>query len=184
MSIDRDSASASLQEIDAVQRRTKEALVYFRSSSSLIYWGVLLVIGYVLTHFYPLRGNAIWLTIGGAGIAGSVVLHAVRRRASGRRWDLRITYSMLVMIVFGLVWSIGMGHFGGREMAAFWPTLFMFGYVVMGFWLGRFFTYCGLLVTALTIVGYYWLGDWFLLWMAVVSGGGMIAGGLWLRRLG
>jgi len=72
----------------------------------------------------------------------------------------------------------------GAQISAFWTTLAMLGYVLAGIWLGRFFITCGIAVTALTLVGYFWLGHWFPLWMAAIEGGALIGGGLWLRRIG
>ena len=40
----------------------------------------------------------------------------------------------------------------------------------------------GLSITALTLIGYVYIGEGFDLWMAVVDGGGLILGGLWMRR--
>jgi hypothetical protein len=108
----------------------------------------------------------------------------MRHRTQFRALDRRITYALLILVAFGSYWATLIGPGRGREMAAFWPTLFMFGYVIAGFWLGRFFTVCGVLVTALTIAGYLWLGEWFSLWMAAINGGGLIGGALWLRRMG
>jgi hypothetical protein len=34
----------------------------------------------------------------------------------------------------------------------------------------------------MTLIGYFFVGDAFDLWMAVVNGGGLILGGLWMRR--
>ncbi len=49
-------------------------------------------------------------------------------------------------------------------------------------WFGRAFVAIGLGITALTLVGYFFVGDAFELWMALVNGGGLILGGLWMRR--
>jgi hypothetical protein len=39
-----------------------------------------------------------------------------------------------------------------------------------------------LTITALTLVGYFFItGFLFLLWMAVVNGGGLVVSGLWMR---
>ena len=38
--------------------------------------------------------------------------------------------------------------------------------------LGLAFVAIGLCITALTLIGYFFVGDWFHLWMAVVDGGG------------
>ena len=35
---------------------------------------------------------------------------------------------------------------------------------------------------ALTLIGYFFIGESFELWMAIVNGGGLILGGLWMRR--
>jgi hypothetical protein len=44
------------------------------------------------------------------------------------------------------------------------------------------FVAIGLSIGALTLIGYFFSGDVFDLWMAVVNGGGLILGGLWMRR--
>ena len=118
------------------------------------------------------------------GLISTVGVRLLNARGHDRPWDRRIGYAVLVLVVFGIYWASLIGGTRGRELSAFWPTLFMFGYVVAGFWIGRFFTICGVVVTALTLVGYFWLGEWFYLWMAAVNGGSLIAGGLWLRRMG
>jgi hypothetical protein len=38
------------------------------------------------------------------------------------------------------------------------------------------------LSAALTLIGYFFVGGWFDLLMAVVNGGGLILGRLWMRR--
>jgi hypothetical protein len=184
MTIDRSDASASLNEIDAVQKKTREVLIYSGSSISLLIWGGLVTCGYVFTHFAPGQAGPVWLLVFVIGLASGFGIRAWRARTKTNVWDARIHYALIVMVCFGAYWATLISPARYREIAAFWPTLFMFGYVIAGFWVGKFFTYCGVIVTALTIVGYFWLGPWFYLWMAAVSGGGMIAGGLWLRRLG
>ncbi len=51
-----------------------------------------------------------------------------------------------------------------------------------GLWFGYAFIAIGLAITALTLVGYFFIGAAFPLWMAFVNGGGLILGGLWMRR--
>ena len=68
-------------------------------------------------------------------------------------------------------------------MGAFWPLYFMMFYCIAGLWFGTIFIVIGLAMTALTLVGYFFVGAAFLLWMAVVNGGGLILGGLWMRRI-
>jgi hypothetical protein len=66
-----------------------------------------------------------------------------------------------------------------RRVRAFRPTLAIVGHVPAGRWLGRFFIFLAITVTALTVAGYFWSDDWYPLWLAAVVGCGR-----WLRRLG
>ena len=74
------------------------------------------------------------------------------------------------------------GKFGPRELDAFWPTLFEFGYALAGLWFGRAFTIIGVSLAALILAGYFWAGPAFDLYLAAVNGGGLILCGLWMRR--
>jgi hypothetical protein len=48
---------------------------------------------------------------------------------------------------------------------------------------GYAFVAIGLGITVLTLIGYFIVGGFaFLLWMAAVNGGGLVLGGLWMRR--
>jgi hypothetical protein len=58
----------------------------------------------------------------------------------------------------------------------------MMVYTIVGLWFGYAFVAIGIGIAALTLIGYFLTGDWFHLWMAVVDGGGLILGGLWMRR--
>src|SRR5882762_5463594 len=62
--------------------------------------------------------------------------------------------------------------FDVRSLVVF-VLFFAFGYFCTNV-LGQF--------TALTLIGYYFICVTFPLWMAFVNGGGLILGGLWMRR--
>ncbi len=53
---------------------------------------------------------------------------------------------------------------------------------MVGLWLGPGFLVIGLGITVLTLIGYFFVGAYFELWMAFVNGGGLVLGGLWMRR--
>ena len=58
----------------------------------------------------------------------------------------------------------------------------MLFYALAGIWFGIAFVAIGLGITALTLIGFFYIGEVFPLWMAFVNGGGLIVGGLWMRR--
>jgi hypothetical protein len=53
---------------------------------------------------------------------------------------------------------------------------------MVGLWVGPALVAIGLSIAALTLIGYVYADQWFDLWMAVVNGGGLVLGGLWMRR--
>ena len=58
----------------------------------------------------------------------------------------------------------------------------MLVYSIAGLWVGHAFVAIGLCISAPTLIGYFFVGDAFDLWMAFVNGGGLMLGGLWMRR--
>jgi FtsH-binding integral membrane protein len=180
MTIDPNEAAASLSDIASVERRTRETLVYARSSASLILWGLLVGAGYVVSFLVPGLHYKPWIAVTIIGFTGSFIIHRRRSTRDARTGEL-LLFTELVLLGFGFVFLLLFWPVAPRQMAAFWPTLVMLGFVIAGIWLGRFFMYCGIAVTALTLAGYFWAGPWFLPWMAVVNGGGLIVSGLWMR---
>jgi hypothetical protein len=185
MTMESNRAAESLADIARIERRTREAIVYGASSAILILWGVLTALGNLLTQFNPREAGPQWLAINVAGfIATNLIIWLRRAKGEYRASDFRFPAALLALAGFGLVWSYLLAPMSGAQISAFWTTLAMVGYVLAGIWLGRFFITCGIAVTALTLVGYFWLGHWFPLWMAAIEGGALIGGGLWLRRIG
>lgn len=183
MDFGRESAAAALSEVERAEQRTARAVAYGRSGSTLILWGMATGAGYVATHFYPASAAHIWPVVWCVGFLGTLVLLGRgRRNVNHAPW--RLLAAQGALFGFGLVTIWLLGPLDGRQADAFWPLLFMLGYVLAGLWVGRFFVVCGLFIGALTIAGYWLSGPWFWLWMAAVNGGALIAGGLWLRRVG
>ena len=95
---------------------------------------------------------------------------------------MRTLAAFLLFYAFGWIWANLIGDFSPRQQMAFWPTLFLFGYAVAGLWFGPAFTAIGLGLTALIVATYFWSGAAFPLCIAVVTGGGFVLCGLWMRR--
>jgi len=181
--IDSKQAVEALTEINQIARRVRQSTIYNLASLMLIMWGVLVFAGHLVVHILPRNALLIWLAVTVLGIAGSFAISASTRARTGvRTFDARFLMAFLLFLGFGYLWTLGLGHFTARQMDTFWPLYFMLVYTIAGLWFGFAFVAIGLGVTALTLIGYFFIGDWFHLWMAVVNGGGMIVGGLWMRR--
>lgn len=181
--IDRREARSALADIAEIGARVRQSLFYRRASAMLILWGALTFAGYVFSFFSPSQARYVWVGIMILGLCGSVVIGFVTAKRQGvNSFNARLLAAFVVFIAFGFVWSVALGQFNGRQLGAFWTSYFMLPYILLGLWLGWAFVAIGLAVIALTFVGYFHAGDWFLLWMAFVNGIGLILGGLWMRR--
>jgi hypothetical protein len=181
--IDSKQATEALTEIDAIVRRVRQSRIYNFSSLMLIMWGTLVFAGYVTSYIWPRMNGVQWIVLDVIGLAASLAIGAsTRQRAGVNTFSTRFLAASVLFVVFGCILSIGVGHLRPRQMDAFWPIYFMMVYTIVGLWFGYAFVAIGVGITALTLIGYFFAGDWFHLWMAVVDGGGLVLGGLWMRR--
>jgi hypothetical protein len=183
MSIESREAAAALDDIAQISRRVRQSTTYRLSSLLIIMWGVLVFAGNLATWLSPHNAGYVWIAVYIAGIAGSFAVSAFDRARTGiRSFDIRMLLAHLLFFAFGFFCVAVLGHFTPRQQGTFWPIYFMLAYTLVGLWVGPAFVAIGLGITALTLIGYYFVGETFPLWMAFVNGGGLILGGLWMRR--
>jgi hypothetical protein len=181
--IDRHQASSALADVTDITRRVRQSMFYRHASSMLMLWGALTAVGYTVAFAVPSIAGTSWIVVGVFGIVASIAIGIANRRHAGvNTFDARTTAAYLLFVAFGVIWSVGTGTFTPRQIGAFWASYFMLAYTLAGLWLGRAFVAIGLGVTALTLVGYFFAGPWFNLWMAAVYGGGLLLGGYWMRH--
>jgi len=186
MTLESLEAIASLQDIAAIEKRTREALCYSGSSAIFITWGLLVACGYAAAEWQPRSAGSIWLGVSAVGCvltALIVVLRLRTRPAEARDW--RIIWAMMALIAYGAGWAWVLGPVVPRHfMYAFQPSLVMLGMILAGLWVGRFFITLGVIGLALIVIGEFHGEPWLRLWMAVAQSGTLIVGGVWLRRIG
>jgi hypothetical protein len=182
--IDSKQAAESLSEINEIVRRVRQSRIYDLASLIMILWGVLVFAGNIATYVSPRHGNYIWIAVNVAGVLGTLAVSAFSySRTDLRTFDARMLVAYLLFFAFGFFCSNVLGHFTPRQLGTFWPVYFMLFYSIAGLWFGYAFVAIGVGISALTLIGYFYVGGAaFLLWMAFVNGGGLILGGLWMRR--
>ena len=184
--IDRANAQSALDDVAEIEARTVQAATYGASSAIAILWGVVVALAYIMNQFFPAITVPAWLCAWAAGFVGTALIsRRWKRQSQGRHgMAMRLVYAQMVLILFGFLFLWLLPPSSPRQIAAFFPLVFMMGYVIAGLWMGRFFLFCGILVSALTVIGYLYSGPWLPLWMAAANGGALIAGGLYLRKVG
>jgi hypothetical protein len=182
-SIESKEAAAALNEIEQMVRRVRQSRIYTLGSVIMMFWGVLVFAGNIATYLVPRQGSYIWIAANLVGAAGTFAITASRRSGPGvRSVDLRMLVVYLLFFGFGYLCTSVLGHFTPRQLGTFWPVYFMLFYSIGGLWFGYAFVVIGVGISALTLIGYFYIGETFPLWMAFVNGGGLIFGGLWMRR--
>lgn len=182
--IDSKEASATLADIDDIVQRVKQSQLYELASLGALWWGVLVFAGNLVTWLWPFYAVYAWPAVDVLGVGGLVAIRLLApSQAQAAAFDLRVVLVFVLFFAFGYICTNVLGHFGPRQLGAFWPIYFMLFYTLAGLWFGTAFVAIGLVITALTLIGFFTIGEAFPLWMAFVNGGGLIVGGLWMRRI-
>ncbi len=190
MEISREDAKSSLEEIGVVQSQTRKLIESKYESSGLILWGVILLLGYMGTHFFL---EWVWLIWMGLGSLGGGVMYLISRRQfrlsdpvkmpSGTKLGWRIFWFWITLYMYIFLWLMLLRPFNGIQMNAFMLTAIMYAYIIMGIWFGGgSMILCGLAVTCTTLIGYFLVpAQYYCLWMAPMTGGVLVSVGLYLR---
>lgn len=182
--IDSKQASEALAEIDDIVQRVKQSQLYELASVAALWWCVLVFAGNVVTWLWPIYAVYAWPAVDILGVGGLVAFRLLSpSHVHGAAFDVRLVLVFVLFFAFGYICTNVLGHFGPRELGAFWPIYFMLFYTLAGLWFGYAFVAIGLAISALTLIGFFYIGEPFPLWMAFVNGGGLIVGGLWMRRI-
>jgi len=188
MNISRTEAEAALSDIEQAAARTCVQRSYRFAAPILILWGVIWVIGYAVLGLKPDRWwSLVWVPLDLIGIAGTLmVVRRSRGDASTRSTRRQNGFSPLHMlaIVFMLIASFVI--FGPSKPAVYlaYPGL-LCGFSYMMFGIARMprLAWIGAAMCVLTLAGFFYAKDILAFWMAAIGGGGLILGGLWLRKL-
>jgi len=189
-------ARAALAEVDHIIGQTRVALAQGPSAPLLILWGCIWLAADLTTQFYPVAMQWLWWVLDAVGILGSCWVGArygakIKRPGAWRYgvfWLVLFSYSALwLCLLLPIQWpqtDQQWEHFEPiyRRITAYAHTIPMFAYVVGGMWLGRFFVWLGLLVTALIVVGLWLVPNYYYLWLAISGGGSLIVAGVFIQK--
>jgi hypothetical protein len=184
VTIERSEAAQALRDVETIAERVRRSRVYQLASLLLILWGTLIFFAYLACVMLPRQAGLVWICANALGVIGSIGVSVFLQREHDdlRPFDWRALAALLLLFAFGAFWAVGIARLPGRELNAFWATYFMLVYSIAGLWVGFGFVVIGVAITALTLFAYFLAGPWFELSMAFINGGGLILGGLWMRK--
>lgn len=184
MSIPPQEAVDALHDIEHTERHSAAAYGYQKSSPHLFLWGVIWIIGYAVAYARP-AWHLFWPVLAVIGIFGSFFIGRRTSRASSQaRLGWRFAATFIAAFLFIAALFAILPPQSSLQIDAFFPLLLAICYVLMGIWTrAARIALLGLALGLLTVGGYFWLQQYFLLWMAGFGGGALILGGFWLRRV-
>lgn len=181
MPITKQEASDALRDITRTERRSVSLQGYQMSWPHLVVWGVIWAIGYGAMAL-SVKWDPLWAVLSLAGTVASFVIGYAMTRGRTRNFDGRYAATFVVVFLFvSAVFAI-LPPRTDAQYGAFFPILVALYYALIGVWTrGWRMLVLGALLAILTLAGFFYLRVQFEPYMAVVGGGGLILGGLWLR---
>ncbi len=187
MEISPQDARKSLDDVQRITEQTRRVLASGGAPYYLLLWGAIWLVGFTLTQFVDERAWVLGMVWGVLDLIGAIGSAWIGFRLSQR------VRSQIMSVRIGLFWLALLGYAAllvflsrpdSKELIALLIVVMaMFGYVAMGLWLNSaVIVWIGLGVTLLSLLGYFFLRDFFSLWMAVLGGGTLMASGWWMLK--
>jgi hypothetical protein len=182
MTISKEQAESALQDLEQVGNRSATLYKYTKMSPHLILWGCVWVSAYGLSDALPSKTGLIWLIADSVGAALSIYIARANDRAVGKA-NGRVGSVILTILAFTMATFAILPPHSSKQVSAFIPMVIATTYILLGIWHGRRLVILGVLIGALTLLGFFLLHSHFNLWMAAVGGGALILTGAWLKRV-
>ncbi len=183
MDLTPQEAQQALAEIEAVRRQARRAVAYGGAPYFLMLWGVVWFIGFLSSQFLPENiSGPVWIAVTGLAAPATFLIGARLGRRVRSPIGARLGLFWLALLAYAVLWIYLARPTDGALMSLLVVTVAMFGYVVMGLWLGGGIGWLGLAVTALALLGYFGLRPYYGLWMALVGGGALFGSGVYILR--
>jgi hypothetical protein len=187
MNISRDEAQASLNAIQDAKKIPHRLLNSW--IVSIFVCGVIWTVSFAASQFLP--ESPLWSMSESflVGIAFSVYwgrrhITAIRLAPQSRLAFLQARLPIFygVLYLFFILWQIAFS-LSAMESALLWITVIMFAAIITGLWLQESVLIgCGVGITVLSAVGYWFIPNYFWLWVAVFAGLPLIGVSFYLWR--
>ncbi len=187
MAISKDEAVSALKEIGEARDKVLLMGRYRHAAPHLILWGGIWLIADSLFDFYPSLGGPAWVVLSLLGVAGSSVIgwraRAARDAGGARAAQGKWVVAYVTFLAYIVATQSVLPPLTASQCNALISLFFAGAYMFVGIWLGWKMFWVGLAMGALVLFGYFAVAPHYFLWVGVVSGGALMAGGIWLRRV-
>jgi hypothetical protein len=182
VSIGREEAAQALKDAEAAAGRSAAATRYQQTSGYLILWGLVWGFGNLAAWLHAPDQNLVWFGLTLAGVVGSFIL-GVRRPKSGPGGGLKALLIAFSIAGFGFGVSAINAFHSFEQYEGIMCLAVGAAYVVLGTQTGLRMSAVGAAIMLVTVLSWTYARDQFFLWMAIAGGGGLILGGVWMRKV-
>jgi hypothetical protein len=166
--------------VDQTSQKVRRALLRDSFAPFAILWGTIWVVGFSTSALFPAVAGILWIALDIVGLVASVVLGKQYSRRVLSPNGLRLFWSWIALVGY-----LGLVLFLARPLPPLRADMLlviiiMAGYVIQGIWLWRGQLIIGLVITAVTLLGGWFLPDYYLWLMALLGGGTLLGTGLYL----
>ena len=192
MVISSTEAAEALRDIAQTDRRTRVSGAYHVASPHLILWGLVWVAGYTASGLTPPeKWGLVWLPLIAIGVLGAILLGL---RAGGQSKGAAAGGAGFA-VGKSMVLAVAIGMFMGAVYFVFQPAsplpylvfpalITALIYVLLGALIGLpRYTAIGAIMFLVTMIGFVYAKPMLPFWIAAAGGGGLILGGLWMRKV-
>jgi len=182
--VTQEDADTALRDVEATMNRAQRALSYKSAAPHLLIWGTIWALGYGIGAANLVANGLHWPALVAAGAVASIVigLRESRRRTGSTEWRPLATMGAVAVFITALFTVLPPQT--GNQIGTFFPLLVALAYGLIAIWSGGLrIGLVGILVGAASLYAFHFEPARFDLLMAIIGGGGLILGGLWLRRL-
>lgn len=188
--ISKPEAADALRDVERIHRRTGVSTAYAKASPHLVLGGVLWAIGYAASGLLPMeRWGLVWGPLALVGAIGSYVIAYASRRPDAGNQAARTIHASRVLWMIGTTMAFIATTFllfrpsDPLTFLAFPALMMAFAYVLLGSLGLPRFQWLGAGMFVLLILGLIMAREAIAFWVAAAGGGGLILGGLWLRKV-
>lgn len=196
MVISSTEAAEALRDIAKTARRTRVSSAYHIASPHLILWGLIWVVGYTGSGLTPPdKWGLVWLPLIALGVVAAIILGMRSGAASAAaRGDAgsggagfsagrATTLALAIGLFIGAVYYV-FAPVSPLPYLVFPALITALIYVLLGGLMGLpRYTAIGAIMFLVTMAGFIWAKPFLPFWIAAAGGGGLILGGLWMRKV-
>jgi hypothetical protein len=182
--IDSRQAASALKDATDTERRSSALYRYQRAAPYFFLWGGIWLAGYGASDLWPRQAGLVWIGLLVLALAISMMIGRAAdsaRQVTRSNWRYAVSYAA-IWSFFGATYAV-MGPVHPIQQAAFPPLVVSLVYVLTGLWSAPRFIAAGLVLAALTLGGFFWLPQHFLLWEGACGGAALLLAGFWFRRV-